>query len=185
MRVLILGLLLAACAHQQKVYSIGDGLSIVADGMEISVRNERLSSYMMGMPKGPLFMSRPGKDFEKTHCLEGFYNPDEIPFGDSRAADELRPFAICHVSAAPADPAAFVLGMRERMPGGYTKQVKQLQFSARVVSSGSTDVKVEGTDPRRVRLDTVDAAVFRDHPEIIGAMVTLGVLPASLTTLQR
>jgi hypothetical protein len=187
MRILILlGLSLAACVHQ-KVYTLGKDLTVVTDGLQVDVNNERLTSYVMGMPKSPLFMARPGKQYAATHCLEGFYNPDNVYLGYSGAADAVRPFALCHDPAEPGDPAAFLLSIRESdpTPGSSATSVKQFQFTARVIAAGATDVQLSGSDVQRVRLPT-DSEAFRTHPEIIGAMVTLGVLPPEMAgTLKR
>jgi hypothetical protein len=186
MRVFILGLLLAACAHQ-KVYSLGDELSVVAAGMEVSVRNERAYPSTLSTPGSPIFMARPGKEYATTRCLEGFYNPNGAILQSSIAADAVKPFAICHDPSAPTDPSAFLLGMRVADPAGgaYAKVVKQFQFTARVIAAGATDVQLQGADVQHVHLPA-DAEAFREHPEIIGAMVTLGVIPAALAgTLKR
>jgi hypothetical protein len=75
MRFLLLGLILAGCAHQQRSYSLGDDLSVVADGLEVAVRSERIRNVI---GKGPLFMMRPRADYAASHCYEGFYNAYEI-----------------------------------------------------------------------------------------------------------
>ncbi|HEX4383689.1 MAG TPA: hypothetical protein VH083_12090 [Myxococcales bacterium] len=183
--VILLGLLLAACAHQ-KVYTLGKDLTVVTDGLQVEVNNERLTSYVMGMPKSPLFMARPGKEYATTHCLEGFYNPDNVYLGYSGTADAVRPFALCR-DPAPGDAAAFLLSIRERdpAPGSSATSVKQFQFTARVIATGATDVQLSGADVQRVHLPT-DSEAFRTHPEIIGALVTLGVLPPEMVgTLKR
>jgi hypothetical protein len=180
MRIVILGLLLAGCAHQ-KVYTLGRDLTVVTDGLQVDVNNERLTSMIMGMPKSPLFMARPSKQYEATHCLEGFYNPDNVYLGYSGAAGAVRPFALCRDPAAPGDPAAFLLSIRESdpTPGSSATSVKQFQFTARVIAAGATDVQRSGAGVQHVHLPT-DSDAFRAHPEIIGAMVTLGVLPPEL-----
>jgi hypothetical protein len=186
MRIFILGLLLAACAHQ-KVYYLGESLSVIAVGEEVSVRNEHPEIYNGGLYKGPLFMVRPGKDFAKTHCFEGFYNPREEYLSDSRAAQSLvQPFALCRDPEAPGDPGAFRLGLREvTAQNAYLQSpsskeaIKQFQFTVRVVAAGATDVAIDQGDVRRISLPP-DAQPFHEHPEFVGAMVTLGVLPPDM-----
>jgi hypothetical protein len=68
-------LILAGCAHQQRSYSLGDDLSVVADGLEVAVRSERIRNVI---GRGPLFMMRPRADYAASHCYEGFYNAYEI-----------------------------------------------------------------------------------------------------------
>jgi hypothetical protein len=192
MRFVLLGLLLAGCAHQ-KLYSIGDDLSVVADGLEVAVRDER-QSIIVGMPKGPRFMMRPGKNFATTGCFEGFYNPTDMYLSDSRASTVVQPFVVCHDPEMPGDPDSFRLGLRDSgVPQSTsrtldvavahaTPEIQQFQFTARLAANDSTEVKVAGTSVRSLRLPP-DAVPFRDHPQYVGAMVVLGVLPSGATSL--
>jgi hypothetical protein len=178
------------CAHQ-RVYTLGDDLSVEESGQAIFVRNER-PSITSGVNKGPLAVFRPSKDHAANHCFEGFYNPLERMLNDSTVSDRLEPFALCPDPDAPSDKTAFRLDLQWKdtshgfeAAGVHAKrELRQLAFTARVVAADSADVKLEGAESRRVHLPG-DFGPFRDHPELIGALVALGALPPSTTGLQR
>jgi hypothetical protein len=178
------------CAHQ-RVYTLGDDLSVEETAQGIIVRNER-PSIVSGLEKGPLVVFRPSKDHAANRCFEGFYNRAERRLTDSALSDWLEPFALCPDPDAPSDKTAFRLDLQatSAKKGSSisavhaTREVKQLPFTARVAAVGSADVRLEGAESRRVHLPD-DFGPFREHPELIGALVALGALPPSQTGLQR
>jgi len=191
MRLVFVGLILTGCVHQ-KVYTLGHELTVISSGMEVVVRNER-PPVIVGMSRGPLFMVRPGKSYPTTGCYDGFYNPNEVLLQDTAAQRFIQPFVLCHDAEAARDPDAFRLRLRAIEVRGdhvggrgvqvYDQGIKEFQFTARVAAS-STEVHVAGADPRRLRLPD-DAGVFREHPEFIGALIALDILPSSITSLDR
>ncbi|HEY2028871.1 MAG TPA: hypothetical protein VGH20_06650 [Myxococcales bacterium] len=160
------------------MYALGDELSVVADGLEVAVRNERQPG-MIGARKGPLFMMRPRADYAANHCYEGFYNPYEIAHPDSAGLSQS--FVLCKDPENPDDATAFFIGLRARTSKydslDEQRKVQEIAFTARTLP-GLVEVKIAGDNPRTVALP-VDSAPFGEHPEYVGAMVALGVWPVS------
>jgi hypothetical protein len=176
----VAAVLLAACAHQH-TYSIGDDYSIEENERGIYLWNER-PSVIYGMQKGPVFMIRPSKDNAANHCYEGFFNPREIMFLDSRASTAMMPFALCPDPDLPQEKAAFRLDLH--VTGREGSGMQYFPFTVRLAESGTTEVGLEGAEVKRVKL-AADVGPFRDHPEIIGAIVAVGALPDGSPILRR
>jgi hypothetical protein len=170
MRFLVLGLILAGCAHQQRSYSLGDDLSVVADGVEVAVRSERMRNVT---GKGPLFMMRPRADYAASHCYEGFYNAYEIAHPEYPGGPP-QGFLLCKNPEA-SDAGAFLIGIRSGTD--QQQKVRKILFTARAVA-GAAEIEVAGRDARKVALPA-DAPLFAEHPEYVGAMVAFGVWTAS------
>lgn len=178
--VFVFALLAASCAHQ-RVYSLGDDYTIEENERGIYVFNER-HAQVIDLPKGPVFMVRPHKDFAVNRCYEGFFNPREIGFLESRAATEMMPFALCPDPDQPLDPSAFRVDMKITMRA--QSGMRYISFTAKTLEAGSTDVGVEGQDAKRVKLAS-DVGPFRGHPELIGAMIAVGAVHDASSGLRR
>lgn len=177
---IVFALLAVSCAHE-RIYSLGDDYTIEENDRGIYVFNER-HAQVVDIPKGPVFMVRPHKDFASNRCYEGFFNPREIGFMDSRAATAMMPFALCPDPDQAANPAAFRLDMKVTMRA--QSGMRYIPFTAKIVDAGSTDVGVGGRDATRVKLAS-DVGPFRGHPELIGAMIAVGAVHDASSGLRR
>ena len=163
-------LLLAGCAHEGH-YLVGD---LRIDEHENGLVIWSMRPVGFGDQVGPLLqVGRPRASSGLPEgCFEGFYNPDRMPLDTQGIERALRIFSLC-----PEQPAPDAYLLRVRRSG----ETVEVPFKVRIEASAPSDAVLENG---RVRLPE-NAGVFRDHPELIGALVAIGALPPGLSVLEH
>lgn len=187
MRFLLLGLILAGCAHQRPSYSLGDELTVMADGLEVTVRNDR-QPILVGANKTPLstFEMRPRADYAVNHCYEGAYNAVDAGHPNLQELSQVL-FVLCKDPESANDANAFFIGIKpgstQDEPSEQQQAEREILFTAHAVA-GAVEVKIVRGETRTVLLPP-DFAIFAEHPEYAGALVALGIWTADVKLTSR
>jgi len=165
----VLALLLVGCAAgHHELYSLDDFDLEWRDGQGLVVTNVRLQARTPGVHTGPLVFLAPSTAAEKAGCYEGLYNPKRLSLAFANSRGAVDGVLLCHDAGAKN---GFRLELRS--PKGELNLLTFTAGSAAAVAS----VDKNGSTLGRVRLPA-QSVVFRDHPELLGAILALGVLPA-------
>jgi hypothetical protein len=112
-------------------------------------------------------------------CFEGIYNPDAVPLNWSGLGTNARSIILCPDPDSTGDLTAFRLDLRDSH-GSF----EHVLFAVHRTVAGEASMQAHDGPPQRVRLPS-SATPFNDHPELLGAMFALGLVPITQGVIHR
>jgi hypothetical protein len=112
-------------------------------------------------------------------CFHGIYNPDAAPLSWSGLDNNVRSIILCRDPDSAGDLTAFRVDLRDR-----DGRFEHVLFAVHRSVAGEASMQADHGPPQRVRLPS-SAIPFGDHPELLGAIFALGLVPITEGVVYR
>jgi hypothetical protein len=112
-------------------------------------------------------------------CFDGIYNPDATPLNWSGLSNNVRSIILCPDPDSAGDLTAFRVDLRDSH-GSF----EHVLFAVHRTVAGEASMQARDGPPQNVRLPS-SATPFNDHPELLGAMFALGLVPITQGIIYR